>query len=226
MRKLTLLMCVGALALTAGAAAADPAADWGQDNTNWSSATGTYTASNFVYDWSEYTWEEGIEDPVDGGNFTVRADIEMWMNLAFDATDIYFHIGQDPGTDPTQTQDVTGWLSSNNGQYLFVSKEGGLPSEEAVSTLVFQNDIGHREGQTAPDIPVTWSLDDGSESGFVEGTYSTGGNAGQLYGFSWLLDDGAVGLHDFTIRCEIVPDRYQPDGYYEMDPVLVASPTL
>jgi len=218
------LLVVLALVLSAGVLYADPAAGWGQDNTNWSQATGSYDASNFVYDWSIYEWLQGVDNPVGGGGFTVKADIEMWMNMHFDATDIYFHIGRDPGDNPTLQRDVAGWLTSNNGQWLFVSKPDFQPDEAEITELVFMNDIGHRQGQTADPIPVNWLLNDGS--GFAAGTYSTGGNNGNLYGVTWLLNGGSRGLHNFTIRCEISPDRYQPDGYYEMDPVLVCSPEV
>jgi hypothetical protein len=219
----TALLIVVALALSLSVASADPTAGWGKDNTNFSSATGAYTATNFVYDWSTYTWMLGAETGVEG--FAVTADIEMWLNMNFDATSIYFHIGQDPGASPTFSQDVTGSLSSNNGQHLFVSKPPDfLVTEAEITKLIFKNDIGHRDGQTASDIPVTWLLDDGS--GFVAGTYSDAGNNGLLSGVQWLLNGGTVGLHDFTIRCTITPEQYQPDGFYEMDPVLVASPAI
>ncbi len=223
MRKLMLLTLVAVFALSAGAAFGDPAAGWGKDNTNSSSASGAYTASNYVYDWSTYSWGLGDETGTDG--FAVTADIEMWLDMAFSATTIYFHIGRDPGPSPTFHQDVSGWLASNNGQHLFVSKPPDfLPEEAEITKLVFKNDIGHRDGQTADDIDVNWLLDDGG--GFVAGTYSDAGNNGQLSGVQWKLNGGAAGLHNFTIRCEITPDQYQPDGFYEMDPVLVASPAL
>jgi hypothetical protein len=223
MRTALLIVVALALVLSVSAAWADPTAGWGKDNTNWSSATGAYTASQYVYEWDTYSWQEGSDAGTEG--FAVTADIEMWLDMAFSATSIYFHIGHDPGPSPTFHRDVTGWLASNNGQHLFVSKPPEfLPEESEITKLVFMNDIGHREGQTADDIDVNWLLDDGG--GFVAGTYSDAGNNGQLSGVQWKLNDGAVGYHTFTIRCEITPDRYQPDGFYEMDPVLVASPVL
>ncbi len=222
--RIALLVAV-LLALAVGAAWADPAPlGFGHDNTNWSSATGEYTGSNFVYDWGDYAWVPGAETP-GGDGFTVTADIEMWMNLYFGATDIYFHIGRDTLGAPMD-QDINGWLASNNGMYLFVSKGVApqQPSQDAISQLVFQNDIGHRAGQTADPIPVEWWISD--STGWHQMTYSTGGNNGQLYGVQWLLDGGSRGLHNFTIRCRISPDRFQPDGYYAMDPVLVASPEV
>jgi len=212
-----------ALALCAGAVWADPLPSFGHDNTNFATASGAYSASNYVYDWGTYTWEVGTETPIGGDGFTVTADIEMWMSMAFSATDIYFHIGQDTG-GASMDADVPGWLSSNNGQYLFVTKKNSQPTEDNITQLAFKNDIGHRSGQTANPIPIEWWISD--NSGWHQMTYSTGGNNSQVYGVQWLLDGGSTGTHNFTIKCRIKPDRFQPDGYYEMDPVLVASPAV
>jgi len=163
--------------------------------------------------------------------FTVTADVEMWCDMYFDATDIYFHIGKDLGPDPKISATVNGWLNSNNGQWLFVSKPSFQPTPVGITTLQFKNNIfggqspnNQPPNPNAPAIPIKWYLtDSGAER---EGVYSTGGNNSQLYGVTWLLDQGLAGYHPFNIRCEIRPDRYQPDGDYEMDPILVSSPVL
>jgi len=229
MRSILILAIAALLMVSAGAVLADPTPNgWGHDNTISSSASGTYTASNFVYDPGTYSWEQGVDDPVDGGGFTVKCDIEMWLNMKFNAKDIYFHIGRDPGANPTLQQDVTGWLSSNNGQWLFVSKPTFKPLTDDITKLTFDHNIfgGASPGPTPPvaAISVEWWLADLGAS--RKGTYSTGGNNGNLYGVTWLLDNGATGTHNFTITCKIKPDQYQPDGQYTMDPVLVASPEV
>lgn len=223
------IVALCALMLFAGAVfAAQGAHNWripgfGQDNTNWVAADGGSSMSSYVYNPDTYTWDEGIPTGTDG--FTVEADIEMWMSMAFNAQDIYFHIGADLGDNPTMSANVGGWLSSNNGQYLFVSKPDSQPSADDISKLMFKNNIfgGNTPANVTP-IPVKWFCTD--STGEHEMSYSTGGNNGQLYGATWLLDNGATGLHIFNIRCQISPERYQPDGHYEMDPVLAASPIL
>jgi hypothetical protein len=225
MRTALLLVVALALVLSVSAVWADPSAGWGYDDTNSSSATGAYTATGYIYRYPGYTWEMGVDDPVNGGGFAVTADIEMWMSMNFAATEIYFHIGEDPGPSPEFNRDVNGWLSSNNGQYLFVTKEDQQPPQATITQLDFQHNIfGGSTPANCPPIPVEWWL---SDSGAMrQGTYSTGGNNNQLWGVTWLIDNGTAGYHPFTIRCKIKPDRYQPDGYYEMDPVLVVSPEL
>lgn len=197
---------------------------WGQNNTSFSAASGASSITNAVYDWDTLSWQLGTATPDQA--FTVEADVEMWMSMGFNATDIYFHIGNDLGDNPKMSQSVNGWLNSNNGQYLFVTKPAGVNvTESAMTTLTFKNDIGARDGQTANPIPVGWYITDNSgQEKAME--FSTGGNGGQEVGMMSLLDNGSRGLHNFSIRCEISPDRYQPDGHYEMDPILAASPAL
>ncbi len=221
--------------LACSATMADPAGGWGKFNDVKTVVSGGYTAAGYVYDPNGGLgiWREGLDSGIDG--FTVTADIEMWMSMAFYANDIYFHIGKDLGANPKVSAFAGGYLSSNNGQWLFVSKPDAKPLEDDITKLYFQHNIfgGSSPGPgslpvplpPAPPIPVAWFLKD--NSGIERaGAYETGGNGGQLWGVAWLLDDGTAGMHNFTIRCEISPDRYQPDGYYEMDPVLVSSPVI
>ncbi len=65
----------------------------------------------WIYRPSDYTWQHGTE--VGKSYMTVTADIEMYMSMSLDATDIYFHIADD-GQEFTALLD--GELCSNNGQ--------------------------------------------------------------------------------------------------------------
>lgn len=228
--KYALIVLAIVVLCTASMAATGPFGGWGQFNGVTAMADGVYTATGFVYDpnGGMGIWKLGSENTTDG--FTVTADVEMWMSMQFNATDIYFHIGQDLGPAPKVSANIGGWLNSNNGQYLFVSKANPKPLADDLGKLDFKNDMFGRTPTSTPPaivdpIKVKWFLTDGTG---IErpGDYSDQGNGGNLWGITWLLDSGTAGLHVFNIRCEIAPDRYQPDGHYEMDPVLVGSPVL
>jgi hypothetical protein len=102
--KFGIIVAAGVLALGTAAFAQtmpavgdqNPYGGWGRDNTNWSGANGLYTDYGSVYTGlssPDHTWQLGSNDS--GGNITVSADIEMWLNMALDQTNIYFHIGSD-----------------------------------------------------------------------------------------------------------------------------------
>ncbi|MBN1154702.1 hypothetical protein JXB12_07265 [candidate division KSB1 bacterium] len=185
-----------------------------------------YTAEGYIYDPSTYSWEHGTE--TGKSYFTVTADIEMYMSMNFDATDIYFHIADD-GTE--FFAEVDGELCSNNGQHLFVSSE--LDTKDLTNLFFVQDIFGRTKawyennGRTVPNpIPVEWYLKDHLDSDFRPGTYSQGGNAGQLWGVQWLIANGEPCCHPFTIKIVIKPEFHQPDGRYEMDPLVTVAPVL
>lgn len=216
-----ILALLALCALASAAFAAAPFTTYGQDNTSWNISTGGYSCADMIYDPATYTWGKGTETGVD--SFAVKANIEMWLDMSYETNNIEFHIGKNPGPNPSFSSVVHGNLQSNNGMYIFVSKDNARPGEADLTTLKFKHNIFNGSSPAnCPDIPVTWELRDTQD--YRAGTYSTGGNNGQVYGITWLLDNGVQGNHPFDIRCTIKPDQYQPDGYYEMDPVLVASP--
>lgn len=199
--------------------------NWGRAG-NFVEYQSPYSATGYIYDPSTYSWEHGTET---GKSYmTVTADIEMYMSMNLDATDIYFHIADD-GQEFEAT--VHGELCSNNGQWLFVSSE--LNTKD-LTKLFFVQDIFGRtaawytaNGRPVPNpIPVEWYLKDECDADFRLGQYSQGGNAGQLWGVTWLLCNGVQCCHPFDIKIIIRPEFHQPDGRYEMDPLVTVAPVL
>jgi hypothetical protein len=198
---------------------------WGQAG-NSVSYQSAYSATGWIYDPATYTWEHGTE--AGKSYMTVTADIEMYMSMNLDATDIYFHIAN----DGLQFEAVVhGELCSNNGQWLFVSSE--LDTKDLTKLFFVQDIFGRDEawyvanGRPVPNpIPVEWWLKDELDADFRLGTYSQGGNAGQLWGVTWLLANGTQCCHPFDIKVIINPEFHQPDGRYEMDPLVTVAPVL
>jgi hypothetical protein len=228
-----LLMLVG----TAGFTAPLDNGDLGELGTPAATYTNVWGAPTFargyVYDYSNYEWVGGTGETA---NFDVKCDVEMWLNMGINANNIYFHKAN---ATTSMEATVSGWLQSNNGQYLFVAVPACEASHEEseadiLSNLYFVKDGWARNntptsGVSAP-IPVKWWLrDDQAGAGwtdFREGAFSNGGNNGQLHGMTWLLANGAAGMIKYEIKVAISPDAYQADGEYRMDPVLACAPEL
>ncbi|MBN2413442.1 hypothetical protein JXQ31_17320 [candidate division KSB1 bacterium] len=199
---------------------------WGTDNTSYVTTINPYLVTNSIYKVPGYSWELGTESGSD--LITITCDIEMYLSMYLAASDVYFHIA-----DNRTSMDayINGWLKSNNGQWLFVSSELG---EKNLDELEYVTDVLGRTresleaaGKPVPSpIPVNWFLKCSTDPDYIPGTASMSGNNEQLWGYTWLLEDGSVGQHNFTIKINIAPAEYQPDGRYEMDPVITASPIL
>ncbi|MBN1466943.1 hypothetical protein JXA02_14410 [candidate division KSB1 bacterium] len=223
---LMLFVLVFAVALYAQTGPTPPwAYNWGRAG-NFVAYQSPYTATGWIYDPSTYSWEHGTES---GKSYmTVTADIEMYMSMNLSATDIYFHIADD-GTEFEAI--VTGQVCSNNGQWLFVSSE--LDTKD-LTKLDFVQDIwGYTKqyyidhGKTVPNsIPVQWWLKDECDTDFRLGQFSQGGNNGNLWGVTWLLCNGLQCCHPFQIKVIIKPEFHQPDGRYEMDPLVTVAPVI
>lgn len=186
---------------------------------SWVEYATPYQANGWIYEPATYEWVGGSE--TGKAYFTVTCDIEMYMSMHFDASDIYFHIADDR---TSMSAYVNGWISSNNGQYLFVSSE--LDTKDLAHLKFVENIFGTPQTGVA-DIPVEWWLTDETDGGvYREGTYSTGGNNGNLHGITWLIAQGQPCTHYFTIRVDIKPAFHQPDGRYEMDPLVTVAPVI
>jgi len=192
--------------------------DWGRTG-SWVEYATPYQANGWIYQPATYEWLHGTESGK--SYFTVTCDIEMYMSMHFDATDIYFHIADDR---TSMSAYVNGWIASNNGQYLFVSSE--LDAKHIDRLDFVENIFGGSTPAGCPPIPVEWWLKDETDTDFRIGTYSQGGNNGNLWGVTWLIANGEPCTHYFTIRVDIKPAFHQPDGRYEMDPLVTISPVI
>src|SRR4030042_4797891 len=189
--------------------------DWGNPTTYVQYAN-PYDATGYVYDPVTYSWVGGTSTGTD--LITITCDIEMYMDMHLDASDVYFHIADDR---TSMNADIAGYVASNNGQWLFVSSDLGAKDLNNLEYVVdeFGRDLAYMitKGYTTT-IPVEWYLWEPGAPDWRPGIASTGGNNNQLWGYTWLLSNGEPCTHQFTIRIKIKPEFHQPDGRYEMDP--------
>lgn len=215
----------------------DTGAEPGELNTPNVTYTNVYGSPSFetgyIYDVG-YAWTGGTGTLAP---FAVKCDVEMWLNQGLNAANVYFHKAD---TTTAMSATVSGWLESNNGQWLFVKVPDCAPTgtpphteQEILSNLYFTKDGLGRTTITsgiATPIPVTWELRDDAATGtwgsFTPGIFSTGGNNGQLHGMTWLLAGGGLGHINYEIKVSIAPAAYQADGEWRMDPVIACAPEL
>ena len=140
----------------------------------------------------------------------VSADLEMYLSMTLEATDIYFHIADNA---QELLAEIDGQICSNNGQYLFISSD---LDATAVTELTFKQDIFGRSAPVFDPIPCQWFLRDECDGSFRPGQYSGSGNNGQTLGITWLRCGVAPCCHTFMIRIALTPAPHQPGGRYEI----------
>jgi len=183
-----------------------------------------YTATGYIYDPSTYSWVCGTSTGTD--LITITCDIEMYMSMNLEGSDVYFHIADDRQYMEAL---INGSLSSNNGQHLFVSDDLGNKDLDQLEYVVdeFGRDIAYMNSKGYDTtIPVEWYLKEPLDPAYRPGQWSEGGNNGQLHGYQWLLSNGDPCTHPFIIKIVIRPGFHQPDGRYEMDPLVTCAPVL
>jgi hypothetical protein len=262
-------MCIAALALSAGAAYATVGQPDGYIN-GMTGGTGYFAedhspngcCDNFVeksnpmssglviFDYDDNTWvvcgETFWEEQTD---ISVVLDIEMYCRETLEATDIYFHVGDGEAVTQMSTT-VNGSISTNNGQYLGLTKVGwtstdgptALGGSGRCEQLAFVTDGFGRDKawfetnqpqNTPNDIPLTieFSDDGGTTWRKIYGT-TAGPNdgwsdgTGGLWGYWWLVANGEPCTHDYQFRFTADLVEHEHDGRYELDPLFVVEPYL
>lgn len=210
----------------------------GTPNVSYSSVYGAdYNDTGYVYDFATYGWVGGTSTPNGSELIDVSCDVEMWLNFHLGAHQVYFH-----KADITSNMEavISGSLQSNNGQWLFVTAplcptNEPASSQEVLSNLHFVgNQLNNPDTPTSgvsADIPLNWYLaDDNAVAGPIGPyslmTWSGAGNNGRTEGFTYRLAGGQAGMINFRIKAQILPDAYQADGKYRMDPVIAVAPAL
>jgi hypothetical protein len=196
-----------------------------------------------IFDYDDNTWVNCGENFVaENQPLEVICDIEMYVREHIDGTKIYFHIGDGEYVD-TMSATVGGWFSSNNGQYIGLSKTvepwGALDGPtyydptytNKAAELKFQTDgLGRTAAKTPIPLVIEFSDDGGANwrkivnSPTSQDTWS--GGTGGLWGYYWLVANGDPCYHPFAFRFTIDPIYHQPDGRYHLDPVVVVAPAL
>jgi hypothetical protein len=216
------LLIVVALALVLSASAVW--ADWvpGTDTSTYVELSDPYYSGVTVYDPVAVDWGGGA-GAIGDGSFSVVADIELYNELYFSATNVRFHIASDSGA---MSAVIPGWNAGNNNEAIFITKD---PAAGEEVDMRFLKQISSVYGPVNdPDISLTWEYrksqrGSGVWTGWALCTWSTAGLGGKLVGVYFPVN---ASYWDFEIRVTINPAQHQSDGHYEMDPVVAASPIL
>lgn len=205
----------------------------GDSLTNWQyqfgygSWAGVYAASDGWYTISE----SGDMD------LEVEADIEMYLVQSIEDNKVYFHFGNViDATGMDKTAFVNGVFSSNNGQWVGLSflgtnktaasfeNVGGVYTGRIFNGMVSLRDTWRTQNKSF-DLEI--QLDDGTGPGFVgPGNYGDGAHGTITDSLWWLIANGEAGTHAYTWRILLIPETYQADGDYYLDPALVSAPVM
>jgi hypothetical protein len=189
--------------------------------------TGTGTGGGWI--------EAGADgDPV----IDIEADIEMYYTETFSDNKIYFHLGNIYTADAAaKTAYVNGSFTSNNGMWIGISFEGANKDEtnmekdsggnytgRVLNGMVGSRDVMGRSISTE-SFDVFFALHDGT-GWTAPGSYGDGASGTVTDALWWLVNGGAAGTYNVTWKVVIEPDTHQPDGNYNLDPAIVATPVL
>jgi hypothetical protein len=144
--------------------------------------------------------------------FDVAADVSIWENDNWAASQFYFHFGN-TGTADTLSVAIGGSMESNtpcNVQIYSPDANCNLNELTMVSTSTFEG-LDHH-------IPLTWKYLSGAN--WVNCT-PNGTNRVIAYP---ILPAGMNA--NLAIQVTADPDQYQADGHYHLDPILACTPAL
>lgn len=190
--------------------------------------------------WSGVYGDSGwIEESTSGDSvIDIECDIEMYYSESFSNNKIYFHLGNlYTATSTDKTAYVAGTFTSNNGMYIGICFTGTGKDE----TNMEGDGSGGYTGRVFDAMVGTVDVlgrDISGESFDCEFLldWGTGWNPPVTYGDGasgtihdtlwWLVGSGAPGTYNVTWRVRMLPETNQPDGNYNLDPVVVAAPLL
>jgi hypothetical protein len=220
------------------AAGQGPANDASDNYTNWKYQYGS-GSSSAVYSWDSDAWLE-FENTGDS-QIDVECDIELYWSESIENNKIYFHIGNPfTATNADKTAYVNGTYASNHLEWVGISFDNTTKEEEDFETggttgytgVVLGGMVGsignHNNDISSESFDIRFLL---STNG---GAYITPGNFGEgahntIPSTLWWspIDTGqTLGTGTLSYQVRIFPDPGQQDGNYNLDPVIVAAPSL
>lgn len=212
------------------AAGVNTAADANYTNWKYQYGAGTwggvYTAQGWVTDPAATSGDMSLD---------VEADIEMYVSQTISFNKVYFHIGNPfTATTADKTAYVNGSMVCNNGQYIGISFLGTgktLANFEKINNAFTGRIIGGmvsdrdvwRTQNNAFDVRILLGYNGATQ---VPDAYGDGAHNTVHDTLWWLVNGGAPGSYSYAWQIELLCDATQPDGDYQLDPVVVAAPVL
>jgi hypothetical protein len=199
--------------------------------TNWKWQTGAGSWSGV------YAGANGWIDEATSGDMSldVEADIEMYVAQTIAYNKVYFHIGNPfTASAADKTAYVNGSMVCNNGQYIGISflgtgkadadfeKVGGAYTGKILGGMVSDRDTWRTQTNSF-DVRILLGYNGSTQ---VPVNYGDGAHNTVHDTLWWLVNGGAPGSYVYTWQIELLCDPLQPDGDYQLDPVVVAAPVL
>jgi len=232
-----------ALVLCAGAA-------WAVPSYGVIPATGGYTGTitDYQTNWWDVSgssswhgwWDVSGWVPAGGvggdDGLTVTAYVELYASTS-QQTNAVFHWGQPPFS-PMATV-LAGSVVENHPCWVGIRKANWVEADQAkashlsfastfsnwnpsglVTTPVFPGTV---TGDTVADIPLTFEMN--VDGGAYAAMQWTGGVGSANWGW-YSIGRVPVGSHNYSFKITALPNAYQGDGKYVLDPQVIVAPDL
>jgi hypothetical protein len=199
--------------------------------TNWKHQYGESLWSG-IYSMDEgWTCEEGDEEKLD-----VECDIEMYCQTSMEDYLIYFHLANvTTATGSDKEAEIPGNVTGNHDYYIGLSFDGtGKVAEDFdTSTGVITDAMQATEDAYGNPITETFNIkllckELGDASWSTPSDFNSAGSDGTQPHVLWwdFLKGRGPGSHDIKWQLTLLPDAYQADGEYSLEPAVVVAPGI
>ena len=162
----------------------------------------------------------------------VEADIELFIVQVLDKGKVYFHFGDISAATANQKRAIlSGSYTSNNGHYIGLKLPTKTPVIDLNTGIMTDGMVSDRDSWRAQTnaFDIQFQCDYLDSNGLQPPVSFGSGSHGTQTSVLWFLPLSGVpgvGIVPYQFQIDLLPDVYQADGDYHLDPAVVCAPVL